>query len=81
MRAVQVSPTDSPHPVMNTNVFLTDRCELSLLGLVVSLTDPPPNSGGGLKRPGDCGNYSGREASSTGLPKCKKKDALFLRMT
>ena len=27
-------------PVMNTNVFLTDRCELSSLGLVVSLTEP-----------------------------------------
>jgi len=29
-------------PVMNTNVFLTDRCEWSSLGLVASLTDPPP---------------------------------------
>jgi len=25
---------------MNTNVFLTDRCELNSLGLVASLTEP-----------------------------------------
>jgi hypothetical protein len=41
--------------VMNTNVFITDRCELSSLGLVASLTDSqlagtsPPPIWGGLK--------------------------------